>query len=282
VADPLNRKTAYASNQTMRAASTAAPTPGADPNRISQDGDEIPALILNTRDFIPGGGPEGLPQPPPSEMVETRPALPADAPDNEERPPDPKNAVKTDDPLAPAPANEKNHDHPVIEPPLRDRSPDPLSLADAPSIRKIQDPVTPGGNSPHQAKGSVSSVKTKSIGAVKLRAGEAGADAVDSPVGRYQAVVRERVGAILNARLAAVRGLAGAGVVEVEYDIDAKGNVSGVKLVDPGKANAVFEDVCLTAIIKVKLPTPPDEWLSELRDPLSSGKVHCTFTFFRL
>ena len=71
-------------------------------------------------------------------------------------------------------------------------------------------------------------------------------------------------------------------MVEVEYDIDAKGNVSGVKLVDPGKANAVLEDVCLTAIIKVKLPPPPEEMLRELRDPLSSGKMHCTFTFYRL
>jgi hypothetical protein len=132
------------------------------------------------------------------------------------------------------------------------------------------------------SKTSVSSVKSKSLGAIALRAGEASEDSKDTPEGRYRSIIHERVGTLWNSKLAGVRGLAGAGVVEVEYDIDMKGAVSGVKLVDPGKANAVLEDVCLTAIIKVKLPPPPGEMLRELRDPLSSGKLHCTFTFYRL
>jgi hypothetical protein len=297
VEDPLHAETAFISSQSMRAASTAAPDANGNPNRISQDGVDIPVLALNSRDFAAGGesppppSPAAPPQPaeavspPPAAEVSRTESKPAPAP-AEDRPPDPKNSVKTNDPLAPAPSD-KPRDQTTDAPPLRDRPPEalPLAKALAPSTKtsKPRDPVAPSSKPSTAAKKtSLSSVKSKSLGAIALRAGEASEDAKDTPEGRYRSIIHERVGALWSAKLAGVRGLAGAGVVEVEYDIDMRGAVSGVKLVDPGKANAVLEDVCLTAIIKVKLPPPPEEMLKELRDPLSSGKLHCTFTFYRL
>ena len=111
------------------------------------------------------------------------------------------------------------------------------------------DPVAPSAKPGNQAKPSLNSLKSKSTGGVALRADEASEDAKGTAEGRYHNLIKERVGALWSAKLAGVHGLAGNGVVEVEYDIDAKGAVSGVKLVDGGKANAVLEDVCLTAII---------------------------------
>jgi outer membrane biosynthesis protein TonB len=289
---PLNEDTAFLSAQNMRAASTAAPDPNGDPDRMSQDGVDIPVFSLNTREYSEGQDssppappvraqdsvdPPSSPPPPPPDPVKQEIAPPP--PKEEDRPPDPKDTVKTSDPLAPAPAD-KPKEKIAETPPMRERQPEtkPLDRTPPLTVRKALpvDPVTP------KAKPSFSSKKSKSLGAIALRAGQASEDAKDTAEGRYQNIIKERVAMLWNAKLAGVRGLAGAGVVEVEYDIDSKGAVSGVKLVDPGKANAVLEDVCLTAIIKVKLPPPPEELLRELRDPLSSGKLHCTFTFYRL
>ena len=82
-------------------------------------------------------------------------------------------------------------------------------------------------------------------------------DAQDTPEGRFLSTMHQRIGLLWNARLSTVRGIAGTGSVEVEFDIDIKGRISNVKLVDPGKANPVLEDVCLSSIIKAKLPELP-------------------------
>ncbi|HEX2747754.1 MAG TPA: hypothetical protein VHM91_07135 [Verrucomicrobiales bacterium] len=292
---PLNEATALISAQDMRAASTAAPTAGSDPNRISQEGSDIPVFSLNTRSYVAGGEQPAPPPPteparpaepsPPEPVEEPPPAPPPTPPAAQERPPEPQNPVKTTDPLAPAPAEkpqEKTRD--PLE--LRDRPPDPIPLSKTPRppVKRTRpmDPVAPSTKPGNPAKPSLSSLKSKSTGGVALRSDEASEDAKGTAEGRYHNIIKERVGAMWSAKLAGVHGLAGNGVVEVEYDIDAKGTVSNVKLVDGGKANAVLEDVCLTAIIKVKLPPPPEEMLRELRDPISGGKIHCTFSFYRL
>jgi outer membrane biosynthesis protein TonB len=128
----------------------------------------------------------------------------------------------------------------------------------------------------------VSSVKTKTQGALAIQGDQSSVDAKDSPEGRYNSAVYERVGLLWNSKLAAVRGIAGIGSVEVEFDIDPNGRVSNVRLVDPGKANPVLEDLSLSSIINAKLPAPPESMQREMRDALTGGKLRRKFTFTRL
>jgi len=289
---PFNKDTPFISHQNMQAAATSAPVAGADPNLINQDGHEGVGVLLTTTDFSPGSNAQPASasratEPPAPQPDSPDPVIAAESqpppPAQNDRPPDPAAGVKTDDPLMPAPATE-----PAESLTMREAPPETLTLtkaANAPSRPKTppakpRDPVSTKPN-PGQVRRSpvLSSVKTKSAGAFAIRGDKASLDARDTPEGRYNNAVYEQVGLLWNTRLATVRGLAGHGTVEVEFDIDPNGRVSNVRLVDPGKANPVLEDVCLTSIIKAKLPPPPAEMLRELADPLSSGKLHRKFTF---
>jgi hypothetical protein len=52
--DPLRKNPAFISSQNMRAASTGEADPDGDPNRISQEGYDLPMLSLNAVDFKDG------------------------------------------------------------------------------------------------------------------------------------------------------------------------------------------------------------------------------------
>ena len=290
---PFNKDTPFISSQNMRAASTSAPKAGADPNLLNLDGHEGAGLSLVTNNFSPGSEAQPAsastpPEPPAAPVPSPESPDPVVAANNQapppnERPPEPAAAVKTSDPLAPAPA-----DKPAEPLAMRETLPEPLALtkpADSP-VRSKSPPVTPrdpisGKPNPGQVSRSpvVSSVKSKSAGAIAVRGDRNSMDARDTPEGRYNNSVYERVGLMWNARIATVRGLAGRGSVEVEFDIDAKGRISNVRLVDPGKANPVLEDACLSAIIKAKLPPPPAEMQREMTDPLAGGKLRRKFSF---
>jgi TonB family protein len=131
-------------------------------------------------------------------------------------------------------------------------------------------------------KARVEEVKTRSRGGNTNLGNQASVDAEATPEGRYAKTIHEKVGLVWNRKMATIRGLTGVGTVEVEFDIDAEGRISNVQLVDPGKANPILEDVCLSAIIAAKLPPPPQELIDELRDPITGGRMRRRFTFHRL
>ena len=277
---PLNANTPFISSQNMRAAATSAPRAGADPNLINQDGIGDAGLSLTTRDFVPGHEKELSPPPATDPVVSTESAPPP--PDNQ-RPPEPDAVVKTADPLAPAPAD------PVVK--MRERPPETLTLtqgADSPPRPKTPPvpPRDPAVSNPARSQAGrnplTSSVKTKSTGGMAVRGDENSVDARDTPEGRFIATMHERIGLLWNSRLATVHSLAGTGVVEVEFDIDVNGRIANVRLVDPGKANPILEDVCLTSVIKAKLPPLPASLKRELDDPLSGGRLHRKVGFYRI
>jgi outer membrane biosynthesis protein TonB len=275
---PLDSATPFISDRNMRAAAVSAPVAGADPRIGNQEGVALPGLSLFNANASSGAEPAPPPSPP-SEAVAETPPSPPPAPSGNERPPE-SATVQTNDPTAPA-APKKGAEAPA----LRELPPDPLALSDIKPRSKApaRPPVDPAHPSPRAGKKPVvSSVKTKVEGSLAVRGSDSSVDAKDTPEGRFYSAMHESIGLIWNTRLASVHGLSGTGVVEVEFDIDLSGRVSNVKLVDPGKANPILEDVCLTSVIKAKIPPLPASLKREIQDPLSGGKLHQKINFYKI
>lgn len=115
---------------------------------------------------------------------------------------------------------------------------------------------------------------TRSLGKITNK-GEASVDAEASMEGKYAKAIRGAIEKNWRPKLASLAGFANPGVVEIEFEIDAKGRISGVKLLNPGEANPVMQDVGLSAIITAKLPPPP----AELLDSAGGTRMRRTFSF---
>lgn len=316
VRDPQQRDTAFVSSQNMRAASLREATSGADPRVGSREGLDERRLSLANSAFSEGNEPQPPPAParsaqepsvlltPPDPVtapVESSPPPPqtAAAPAAGQRPPESQTPV-TADPLGPAtgetppdrpdqpPAKDtaarevqKTPEEESKEPRMRETVLKPVNAAvQKPKPRAV--PVDPV-QSPRQADGrsrTMSAVRTRAAGGATERGADS-VDALDTPEGRYFKAVHDVINPLWNRKLSTVRGLTGTGVVEVSFEIDARGKVSNVRLVDPGKANPVLEDVCLTSIISARLPRPPEVFQGELKDPLSNGKIRHSVSFYK-
>lgn len=314
--DPLRRNPAFISSQNMRAASTAEADPDGDPNLISQEGYDLPMLSLNAVDFKDGvedstsemearASERAEEAVPPDQVVEKTPAdVIADRPPEVQRPvamppveaagvvrAEAREEERTNNPAAPM--AERREEVKVAE--VRERPPEPRMKELTPEERspgpKVKPKVAkraalpvPKPRDPLNLSGKprVEEVRTKSRGGVVERGDQGSVDAEATPEGRYAKVIHERVGLVWNRKMSTIRGLTGVGTVEVEFEIDPEGKISGVQLVDPGKANPILEDVCLSAIMAAKLPPPPQELIEEMRDPLTGGKMRRRFTFHRL
>jgi hypothetical protein len=314
--DPLRKNPAFISSQNMRAASTGEADPDGDPNRISQEGYDLPMLSLNAVDFKDGvedstsemearASETAEEAEPPDQVVERTPAdVIADRPPEVQRPvamppveaagvarAEVREEERTNNPAAPMP--ERREEVKVAE--VKERPPEvkvkELDAGDRPPGPKVKPKVAkpaalpvPKARDPLDLSGRprVEEVRTKSRGGVTERGDQGSVDAEATPEGRYAKVIHERVGLVWNRKMSTIRGLTGVGTVEVEFEIDPEGRISGVQLVDPGKANPILEDVCLSAIMAAKLPPPPQELIEEMRDPLTGGKMRRRFTFHRL
>ena len=241
--------------------------------------------------------PAAPPEPASTAATPAPPPMPAPAAAPSETPAarDTEPAEVTANPDAPAPPRPPS---PPPAPVIRDTPPEPevrrAEIADRPpSPRRPREPAKPAPPPSLPApqrrdpvnlsgKARVEQVRTKSRGAIAERGPEASVDAEATPEGRYAKIIHDRVGLVWNRKMATIRGLTGVGTVEVEFDIDTQGRISNVQLVDPGKANPILEDVCLSSIIAAKLPPPPEEMLDQMRDPLVGGRIRRRFTFHRL
>jgi outer membrane biosynthesis protein TonB len=314
--DPSRKKPAFISSQNMRAASTAEADPDADPNLISQEGYDLPMLSLNAVDFKDGvedstsemearASETAVEAVPPDQVVEKTPAdVIADRPPEVQRPvamppveaagvvrAEVRDEERTNNPAAPLPERREE----VKEVKVRERPPEvkvkELDAGERPPGPKVKPKAVkpaalpvPKERDPLNLSGKprVEEVRTKSRGGVTERGDQGSVDAEATPEGRYAKVIHERVGLVWNRKMSTIRGLTGVGSVEVEFEIDPEGRISGVQLVDPGKANPILEDVCLSAIMAAKLPPPPQELIEEMREPLTGGKMRRRFTFHRL
>ncbi len=280
---PFETDSPFISDRNLRAASNSAPVPGANPLVPHQEGVDLPGLSLFNAQPS-SGSVKPQPRPSPPVTAQTTPA-PQPEPQPEDRPPETAAMVQTNDPSAPAPPRETPK-----TPAMRERPPEPLAMTEIPArpepksqLRPPEDPETQSTKG--QATGPrpvVSSVKTKVEGGIAIRGPRSSVDAKDTPEGRFFSAMHDRIGLIWNSRLAMNRGIAGTGSVEVEFDIDIHSRISNVRLVDPGKANPILEDICLTSVIKAKLPPLPPSMKREVQDPLNGGKIRRKVTFHRL
>ena len=315
--DPSRKNPAFISSQNMRAASTAEADPDGDPNRISQEGYDLPMLSLNAVDFKDGvedstsemearASETAVEAVPPDQVVEKTPAdVIADRPPEVQRPvamqpveaagvarAEVREEERTNNPAAPSP--ERREEVKEVKE-VKERPPEPRLKELTPEERPPGPKVKPKAAKPAalpvpkprdplnlSGRPRVEEVRTKSRGGVTERGDQGSVDAEATPEGRYAKVIHERVGLVWNRKMSTIRGLTGVGTVEVEFEIDPEGRISGVQLVDPGKANPILEDVCLSAIMAAKLPPPPQELIEEMRDPLTGGKMRRRFTFHRL
>jgi outer membrane biosynthesis protein TonB len=280
---PFESATSFISDRNLRAASTSAPIPGANPLIPNQDGAELPGLSLFNANPT-SGSQKPQPRPSPPSVVQP-PPTPQPEPQPDDRPPESIAKVSTADPNAPAPPREEPK-----TPSMRERPPDPLAMTEInPRTESKSKDKPPQDPDPQSTKGQaagprpvVSSVKTKVAGGIAIRGPESSVDAKDTPEGRFLSAMHDRIGLLWNSRLAMNRGIAGSGSVEVEFDIDINSRISNVRLVDPGKANPILEDICLTSVIKARLPPLPPSMKREVQDPLNGGKIRRKVTFHRL
>ena len=255
---------AFISSANLRAASEAPPDPQGIPNRVSQPGLDLPTLDLRDSTFRDG----------PTEASRPREA----APPQLDSPPEPAPAEKIPEAPPAAPQN------PPAPPAFREKSAEsliPLPEPPAPRTRPLPPRPAPRPlplDRPPDAASAPGLRKAKSLGTISNR-GRASVDALATAEGRFGKAIRTAIERTWQRRMLTLSGLANPGLVEVDFEVDAKGRISNVKLANPGEANPVMQDCALSAVIDAKLPPPPPELLENRLDSLTGGRMRCSFSF---
>ena len=278
---PSDDATRFISSRNMRAASEEAASPDGLAGRATQQGIDKPFLDLRDSDFRDGAAPADrppeTPAPPAPEAPPPPPETALKSPSQEkilDTPPETTPEPATAAPPAPVP--------PVEAPPaFRDNAAEtllplpapvpPLPASRLPPLTRIPDRVPEASYRPGLRK-------SKSLGTISKK-GASSLDAKATAEGRFGKTIRSAIEKTWRRRMLTLSGLANPGLVEVDFEVDAKGRISNVKLANPGEANPVMQDCALSAIIDAKLPPPPPELFEELRDSLTGGRMRCSFSF---
>ncbi|MES2706255.1 MAG: hypothetical protein V4726_06570 [Verrucomicrobiota bacterium] len=109
--------------------------------------------------------------------------------------------------------------------------------------------------------------------------GSASVDALKTPEGRYDQANYAAFEKNWRPRQAGLKGLIQRGSVEVYYEIDAQGRISGVKLMNPGEANPILQDLAVSSVLNAKLPPPPPELFDFPDSSGNGGRLRRIFTF---
>ena len=244
----------FESNANSLAASQA--TPSGDLPQPSQDGTNGPLADLETHDFsLQAQGSTPQPQlPPPSESKPTQTPPPAAAPT-----PDPEQlAMLTSTPPPPIKPDE-TQPSPTPDPVASAAPLAPRPLPDAPSSRyqaqKQQKPMA----------GSISNRGPSSV------------NAVGTPLGRYQKLLYDSVGARWYQHTHERQDLISIGTTRLTFTIDRSGKVSNLKVIE-NTANEAFAIVCIQSVQELKLPPIPEDVASTL--PSEGLQQELTFILY--
>ena len=241
----------FTSDRNLRAASEAEASAGGQQDRISQRGIDHPSLDLRDSDFQNGDAAHNRPPepspPPAAPMAATSPPV-LDTPPGTT--PAPEAAPAFLDPAATAllPLNPKAA--PTAAPP-------------APSQ------YVPGRT------------KTKSLGTITNQ-GKASVNARATAGDKFERTAFTAVEKLWRPKLKSLSGLVSSAspqFAEIEFEIDRRGRISNVKLLNPNESNPVFQDCALSAIIEARLPPPPPSLFEENKDSLSGGRLRRRLEF---
>lgn len=313
---PLNADTKLQSSRDMQAASEMAPVAGGDPNLPSQVGIDLPEITLMISEFQAGddtlpeklspvadaGDPAGnatpdtpmpdiAPAPPRTETVAAKPPAPKEEPVDE--------LIARADRLLTLSGNGKpislrdDEDTPPERRPA-ERPPEfraAKSEAGAPAPMEPEPDLTPmprGTAVPketrtpaEQAAFSSERKKTTIRGGLSIgKKGPASVDAKGTPEARYGRAVSGAIETEWRRRMLGLKGYIAAGVVEIEFEVDAQGKVHNARVVESGNANAIMEDCGLTAVQKARLPTMSADLRSSLEGALQDGRYRTSMTFY--
>ena len=223
----------FESNANSLAASQAAPS--GDLPQPSQDGTNLPLPDLETHDFsLQAQGSTPQPQlPPPSESKPTPPPAATPTPDPEQL------AMLTSTPP------------PAIKPDETQPSPTPDSAASAapPAPRPLPDAPSSRYQAQKQQK--------KMTGNISNR-GPSSVNAVGTPLGRYQKLMYDAVGARWYQHTHERQDLISIGTTRLTFTVDRMGKVNNLRVVE-NTANEAFANICLQSVQELKLPPIPEE-----------------------
>ncbi len=126
-------------------------------------------------------------------------------------------------------------------------------------------PVQPGYQQQRQ--------RTKIEGNISNR-GPGGVDAIGTPLGRYQKVIRDAVGSrwyfYINRRM----DMMSVGTVRIRFFVNEKGKVEDVRMLS-NTANDTFAGFSIQSILDAKIPPPP----SDVVDVLDDNRLEIVYTF---
>jgi outer membrane biosynthesis protein TonB len=225
----------FESNANSLAASQAPPS--GDLPQPSQDGTNLPLPDLETHDFsLQAQGSTPQPQlPPPSESKPTPTPPPAATPT-----PDPEQlAMLTSTPP------------PSIKPDETQPSPTPESVASAAPLAPRPLPDAPASR--YQAQKQ----QKKMTGNITNR-GPSSVNAVGTPLGRYQKLMYDAVGARWYQHTHERQDLISIGTTRLTFTVDRMGKVNNLRVVE-NTANEAFANICLQSVQELKLPPIPEE-----------------------
>lgn len=243
----------FESNANSLAASQAAPS--GDLPQPSQDGTNSPLQDLETHDFsLQTQGSTPQPQlPPPSESKPTPPPAATPTPDPEQL------AMLTSTPPPPIKAPDETQPSPTPEPATSVAPPAPRPQPEAPSSR-------------YQAQKQ----QKRMAGSISNR-GPSSVNAVGTPLGRYQKLMYDAVGARWYQHTHERQDLISIGTTRLTFTVDRNGKVNNLRVIE-NTANEAFANICLQSVQELKLPPIPEELVGTL--PSEGLQQELTFILY--
>src|SRR2546423_10115808 len=243
----------FESNANSLAASQLPPS--GDLPLPSQDGKDLPLRDLETHDFsLQTQGSTPQPQlPSPSDNKPSPPPAKSPTPDPEQL------AMLTSTPPPPIKAPDETEPSPT---------PDSVASVAPPAPR----PQPQAPSSSYQAQKQ----QTRIAGSISNR-GPSSVNAVGTPLGRYQKLMYDSVGARWYQHTHDRQDLISIGTTRLTFTIDRSGKVSNLRVIE-NTANETFANICLQSVQELKLPPIPEDLVGTL--PSEGLQQELTFILY--
>jgi outer membrane biosynthesis protein TonB len=104
--------------------------------------------------------------------------------------------------------------------------------------------------------------QTRISGSISNR-GISSVNALGTPLGRYEKILKDAIGSRWYAYMEARRDLTNIGTLQVHFFIDRSGRVKNLKITE-NSSNEAFANICLQSILEAQLPPIPEDVASTL------------------